>query len=310
MKKILVLCVVSALLLPMLAGCAADLPGTPEPPDTIETPAVTPDTLPELPAPEEPETFVTFVDSADREIQVPRPLTRIFAGDLQAQSLLFSLAPELLCGWFKAPEAGGPVNLLETYRALPMYNINGAADIAAAKRDGAQALLLMASDTDIAELDAMAGQAGIPVIYIEADIDTLAQAYQMLGGLLGEEERAEEYADYVAYTLSDLADKRAAIGQRKHVYIASGADGLTPVVSNLAALIGAIGEPEGTDQAITFEQLEKLPLSAVIAADERAYTLIAASTQWGELEYIQLGLYYKCPELLFESLHRDAPLVM
>ncbi|MFR7743450.1 MAG: hypothetical protein ACLU3I_09270 [Acutalibacteraceae bacterium] len=60
-----------------------------------------------------------------------------------------------------------------------------------------------------ADLDALQRQIGMPVIFIEADLPHMAEAYRTLGKILsGKEARGEELAAFVDETVSLAGGKR------------------------------------------------------------------------------------------------------
>lgn len=80
-----------------------------------------------------------------------------------------------------------------------------------------------------ADLDALQKQIGMPVIFIEADLPHMAEAYRTLGKILsGKEARGEELAAFVDETVS-LAEENAAKiqdSERISVLYTSGSSGL------------------------------------------------------------------------------------
>jgi len=58
-------------------------------------------------------------DSAGRQVKIPDTVTRVFAAGPPASVLLYSLAPETMVGWVRAPREAEKPFLLERVRALP-----------------------------------------------------------------------------------------------------------------------------------------------------------------------------------------------
>ena len=80
-----------------------------------------------------------------------------------------------------------------------------------------------------ADLDALQKQIGMPVIFIEADLPHMAEAYRTLGKILsGKEARGEELAAFVEETVSMAEENAAKIqdSERISVLYTSGSSGL------------------------------------------------------------------------------------
>lgn len=71
-------------------------------------------------------------------------------------------------------------------------------------------------------------QLKIPVLLLDGKFEELSKCYELIGQIIGEEDRAQELADYCSKTISDIQKKVAKIHreQRIRVYYAEGSDGL------------------------------------------------------------------------------------
>ncbi len=67
------------------------------------------------------------------------------------------------------------------------------------------------------DLDGLQAQTHIPVIFIEASLEIMEQAYRTLGELLDASERADACADYIRDTLSDIKEKAAMIPETERL---------------------------------------------------------------------------------------------
>lgn len=291
-------------------GCAAsndpiidtgELPGaTPNEQPTEERPPV------ETPLPEPEESIVT-VDSAGREVSLPQPLTHIYPANQEAQSVLFSLAPEKMAGWYRMPVGDAASYIDAAALALPSLSGNDAEpNWAAMKAAGAQAVLLMGSALSVEELDSMQEKAGMPVLFIDSGLDTLPDAYRALGGLLGVEELAEEFVEYIAPAIEGLNAYASGIDEkaRKRVYIAGGTDGLTPQDSEILPLAGSLNVVPGGQlgQALAQSAFEKLQIDTLLAEDITMYDKLCKNSAWNKLELVEMGMFYPAPDALFSWL--------
>src|SRR5262249_54353979 len=62
-----------------------------------------------------------FVDSAGRTVQIPAQVTRVFAAGPPASVLVYTLAPDKLAGWIRAPTAEERPFIPPRYAALPVH---------------------------------------------------------------------------------------------------------------------------------------------------------------------------------------------
>src|SRR5262245_46265540 len=60
-------------------------------------------------------------DSAGRSVELPGHISRVLAAGPPASILLYTLAPELMIGWVRAPSAAEKAFLDQSVRDLPEY---------------------------------------------------------------------------------------------------------------------------------------------------------------------------------------------
>src|SRR5262245_31195363 len=61
-----------------------------------------------------------FVDPAGRRVTVPDRIERVFVAGPPASTLLYTLAPEKMLGWIRAPSPAERPYLAPAYRDLPV----------------------------------------------------------------------------------------------------------------------------------------------------------------------------------------------
>ena len=145
-------------------------------------------------------------------MEVPAQIDRIAPAGHTATQVLLTMAPEKMVTLSQELSDDQAKYLGESYAELPVtgaaFGAKGDLNKEAVAASGTQIL----SDTgelkdNIAEdLDTLQEQLGIPVVMIETTMDTYADAYEMLGELLGMEERGRELSEYCksAYRGDDL----------------------------------------------------------------------------------------------------------
>lgn len=303
--------IMALLLLVLAAGCAqnnqpndeapADItppPGIIQPEETLQ-----PEETGE-PALEQP---LLTVDSAGREVLLPQPLTRIYPANQEAQSVLFSLAPEKMAGWYNKPKQDAAEYIDAAYMALPAWEEHDAElDWAAVRAAGAQMVLLMGSAQDPATLSALQQKAGLPVLFIDSGLDTLPDAYRTLGGLFGMEEQAEEFVEYIAPAIETLNQFAGTIEEktRKSVYVAGGDDGLTPLDLDIVPLAGCRNAVPGEQigKPLTQEAFEKLSIDALVTEERKTYDTWRKSPIWEKMDFVEMGMFFAAPDALFSWL--------
>lgn len=181
-----------------------------------------------------------IVDMTGRTVTIPDKLTKIFAPSPPGYNLLYTLAPQLLCG-----RAHPYRNQLERDMTLP--ELRDLPLIGAFGGDAEQADLevLMAVKPDLLIITSMLDdidnaeatrtrealdRTGIPYVYVIAkSLLDYPSAYEFMGELLGRQDRASELTAYIRGALADAERVVAQVpsAARPKVYYAEQMDGLS-----------------------------------------------------------------------------------
>ncbi|MFA7148914.1 MAG: ABC transporter substrate-binding protein [Syntrophomonadaceae bacterium] len=199
----------------------------------------------------EPEvTTLTVTDMAGREVVVPKEIKKIFSAVPIGTVMLYTINPDLLAAKnFKLSELEKKYTV-EAYHSLPVLGTYIMGDTA-----NEEDILKLAPDVIIyagfiddswkAKVDEAQKRLEIPVIMVDGDLKGAPAAYEFLGKLLGEEEKAQKLSKYCQNTLTEAEKIASQISEEKRVrmYYASGEDGLmTYAAGNLhAELIDIVG---------------------------------------------------------------------
>lgn len=228
----------------------------------------------------------TITDMLGREVELPDKITRVYSASPPGYALVYSLAPELLCG--RAMRIGNDFDeklLRDDVAALPLIgtfggqgNLSINTELLMAAKPDLMIEVVMADPGDAADaLQARSANAlellGIPYIYVCAkDITAYPAAYEFLGEALGREERARELAAYIRGALNDAERVAAQVPaeQRPKVYYAEGLDGLSTESSDTfhAYLLILAGDVNVHKQSLTpvgLGGLEKVSIEQVMA---------------------------------------------
>jgi iron complex transport system substrate-binding protein len=246
----------------------------------------------------------SFVDSAGRQVQIPARVSRVFAAGPPASVLVYTLAPDKLAGWIRAPTAEERPFLLPQSAALPVHGrLTGRGDSA-----NVEAVLAMRPDliVDVGTIDAtyasladrVQQQTGIPYVLIDGAFANTAQTYRTLGALIGETARAEELAAYAERTMGELRTRLAAIpaSQRPRVYYGRGPRGLETGLSgsiNLEVLeqVGAVNVAaelgRGGLANVSLEQVLGWNPDVILTLDGAFYRAVGGDPLWQPIKAVR-----------------------
>lgn len=193
----------------------------------------------------------TFTDDLGRQVSLPATIDSVAPSGNPSQILLYTLAPQKMAGWARLPADSQAKYIPEQYLALPEFgafygksgNFNSEALVAASPDlvvDFGERKEGIAED-----LDRLQEKIGIPVIFIEGDIDKMGNAYRKLGTLLGVETRAELLASYCENAIEDVSARATSVSAVKSVYYGEGERGLEAISSGnvhgrVIEMIGAV----------------------------------------------------------------------
>jgi iron complex transport system substrate-binding protein len=264
----------------------------------------------------------TFTDSAGRRVEVPAHISRVLAAGPPASILLYTLAPEMMIGWVRAPSPAEKPFLLEGVRDLPEYgrltgrgNTANLENVLKFKPD----LIIdvgSVTPTYVSLADNVQEQTKIPYILLDGIFADTPQIYRALGDLLGVKDRAEQLARYADETINGIATRIAAIAaaDRPRVYYGRGVDGLETGLAgsiNLEVLdrvgAGNVAAAAGTGglTKVSMEQVLAWNPDVILALDPRFYRSVAADPLWSTIKAVRDKNVYLAPNLPYGWF--DAP---
>lgn len=255
-----------------------------------------------------------FKDSAGREVTLPMEIKKAAPSGPLAQIVLYTVCPDKLAGLASDFSEDAKQYIDKKYWGLPkfgqFYGKNASLNMEALIAESPDVIVDIgeAKKTVKEDMDALEEQLGIPVVFIEADLDTMSSAYNMLGELTGETEQAKKLADYCENVLQKAETNKENLSEndRKSVYFAIGDDGLHTnaqgsIHARVIEQIGADNAAEvekvssGGGSEVSFEQLLLWQPDIIIADSSALYETIQSDKVWGELKAVQEGRVYKIP---------------
>lgn len=258
---------------------------------------------------------VVINDSAGREVEIPKDIQRIAPSGPLSQIVLYTAAPDKLVGWSSNLTDAQKSYFPDKYRGLPVfgqfYGKNVSLNLEALIAADPQVLFDIgeAKDTIAEDMDTIQEQTGIPAVFIQADLDNMAEAYRTLGKILNVDESANAQADYIEETLTRVDEIAAAIAEEDKVGVYFGTDetGLNANAKGSfhAQVLDRVGVENvtvveevsntGGGNAINMEQLLKFDPDMIILDNSNCYESIATDNLWRDVRAVQNDNYYSIP---------------
>lgn len=258
----------------------------------------------------ETETHV-FTDSAGREVTVPKDIERIAPSGPLAQVVLYTLVPDKMVGLSTEFTKDQEAFVDEKYTSLPIFGNFYEGTLHDESLIVAKPQLIIdigvRKDSIKDDMDVIQENTGIPTVFIEMDMDTMAEAYDILGGLLKEEEQAALLSTYITDTLTEAKVNKEKISEKDIQTVYYGRDnGLQVTIdetvhSDVIPMVGGdnVAKVESTLRGgvaeISFEQLLLWDPDVIILTKDSIYDEIEDLKEWQELEAVKNGKYYEIP---------------
>ena len=255
-----------------------------------------------------------ITDSAGREVEIPSEITKIAPSGPLAQIVLYTVSPDKLAGLAADFSDEAKQYIDEKYWGLPkfgqFYGKNASLNMEALIAEAPDVIIDIgeAKKTVKEDMDALQEQLNIPVIFVEATLPTMADAYEMLGDITGEKEQAGKLADYCRAEIGKADQNAAAIADadRKSVYFGLGDDGLHTnakgsIHADVIDRIGAVNAADveavssGGGSEVSFEQVLLWNPDLIIVDSQKLYDTLTADPMWQELDAVKNGKIFKIP---------------
>ena len=116
-----------------------------------------------------------------------------------------------------------------------------------------------------ADLDALQEKVGLPIIFIETELETMKDAYEKLGSILGQEEKCEKLGNYAQEVVNMAKENSSKIADedRVSVFMADMESGLATnpqgsIHAEVIDLVGAINVVESDFDSKNDASIEEL----------------------------------------------------
>ena len=265
-----------------------------------------------------------LVDMAGRKVEIPVNVEKIFSTGAVGTILIYSLNPEKMVGWNYELREGEKRFISEEYHDLP--NLGGAGkesiNVEEILKVDPDVLIAMGSidDTLVSQIDEMEEQMGKTIVILDGDINKLDESYEILGKIMGEEDKAKELAKYCRETLQDIETNVSKITEEDKVsiYYAEGPNGLQtePSGSWHAEVIGMVGgknvaqvsiKGDKGKSEVSIEQLLSWDPEIIISWDDERggyYSEIFKDPAWKDIRAVKDKEVYEIPNKPFNWFDR------
>jgi iron complex transport system substrate-binding protein len=261
-----------------------------------------------------------FTDSAERRIDIPDEVRRVFPAGPPASVTLYMVAPEKMLGWTRAPSPEARPFLAARYADLPELgrltgrgNTVNLENVVRLTPD----LVLDVGDTSatyVSLADRVQEQTHIPFALIGGRLVETPTTLRTVGALLGVPKRVESLAHCAEALVADVQKETAKIppARRPSVYVARGPHGLETAVvgsigSEIVDLVGA-RNVAGKDTAprtivdVSPEQILAWQPDVILTVDRRFHATMRNDPVWRDVKAVQAGQIHFVPDLPFSWL--------
>lgn len=258
---------------------------------------------------------IKFTDSAGRIVEIPAAIDKVAPSGAVATMFLAAFAPERMCTVSGRPSTTQMKYLPSELAVLPetgqMYGSKATLNLEELLSSGAEIVIDLGDyKNGIAEdLDALQSQIGIPVIFIESDLENMASAFRTLGSILSMEERGEALGAFVDETMAMAKENREKIIDDEVVSVmyTTGLDGLETNArgSSQAQVLEIVGAEntivveklsnKGGGNQINLETAMAADPDVIIFTDDSIATEVSTLSGWKEMSAIKNGKYCVVP---------------
>ena len=253
----------------------------------------------------------TFTDSCGREVELPKNVERIAPSGPLAQIVLYTLCPDKMVGWATEFTDAQQKYIDSKYASLPIFgNFYGdTLNLESVMYAKPQAIFDIGEPKKSVkeDMDGIQEKTGVPTVFVEMNMKSMATAYKTLGEITGETEQAQKITDYIDKTLSDTKAKLESIPEDQRLSVFYGQDeGLTAVVkgtvhSDVIDYAGGINVADveksirGGANEVSMEQLLLWNPDVILFAPGSIYDSVSGKGEWGEVSAIKSSHFYEIP---------------
>lgn len=306
LKQMLIGVLLVVMVTSLLSGCGSETKEKSEKPTTEQSSSEK--------ATNETKETIKFTDSVGREVEIPKKIDRVAPSGALAQLVLYTVNPDKIIGWSKNPGEITAKYMDEKYHSLPefgqFYGKNASLNVEALIKAKPDIIIDIGEKkkTVKEDMDQIQQKTNIPTIFIEATLDNMDKAYETLGEVISEQDRAKLLGEYCKKTVDEAKEKSASIDDNKRVkvYYGVGEDALQTnakgsIHADVIEVVGAINVAEvekigsGGGSQVSPEQIILWNPDAIILSPGESYDKIGSHDSWKDVKAIKDNKYYDIP---------------
>jgi iron complex transport system substrate-binding protein len=256
-----------------------------------------------------------IVDGAGRRVEVPSQVRRVFAAGGPASIFVYTLAPDALLGWTRAPTEEERRWLPPKYAELPtMGRLTGRGntanvEVVLAARPDVVLDFGTIGETYVSLAERVQEQTRVPYVLLDGSLGATARAYTLAGDVLDVAEPAAQLARYVERTLADVDRRVASVPKerRPRVYYARGPKGLetaAPGSINAESLdrLGVRNVAAGSGRGLTTVSIEQVLAwdpDVIVTLEPAFHVGVRRDPAWRGVRAVREGRVHLVPLLPF-----------
>ncbi|MDR0401230.1 MAG: ABC transporter substrate-binding protein [Treponema sp.] len=255
---------------------------------------------------------VMFTDSAGRQVDVPRIITRIAPSGSLAQMFLLAIAPELLCavsGPYPADQAEFIPDYVKNLPAVGQFY--GSRNLNPEEVAGIAPDIVIdvgePKDTIAEDMDGISRTIAVPAVHITATLQSTPEAFRTLGRLLGKEARGEALARFCERALAGSGAAMRGAPYKPSILYCLGPSGTNVLAAGsfhaealdwLAVNAAVVDTPSsrGSGNETDMEQILLWDPDVILFASGSVYAAAGSDRLWSELRAVRQGDYFRVPE--------------
>lgn len=255
------------------------------------------------------------VDDAGRRVEVPATIERVLPAGPLGTILLYTLAREVLPGWYRPLTLDERAFIPERYADLPalgkLTGRNNVPDMDVVRSARPDLIFDYGTITPayVALADRVTKETGVPYLLLDGGLSSIPRVYTVLGELLRVRERASRLAQSAERVLADVDARVARVpaDRRPRVYYARGPKGLETEVTESLDRLGTRNVASGRIERgplvpVTLEDVVGWNPDVIVTIHPGFFAAAQADPGWRGIKAVQDGRVYLAPLLPFAWL--------
>lgn len=253
-----------------------------------------------------------ITDSVGREVEIPSKINTIAPSGPLAQIVLYTSNSDKLAGLAKPLSDKQKEYIDDKMDTLPVfgqfYGKNSDLNMEELVKNSPDVVMDIgeAKKSIVEDMNNLQSQINIPVVFVEATLETMSDAYNKIGEIIGDTSKTKELSEYCKNVIDNSKKTQIPENEQVSVYWAMGDAGLNTNAkesfhAEVLNLVGAknVAEIEaqskGGGSEISMEQLIGWNPQVILADNQNLYDMITTDPAWSNLDAVKNGKIYRVP---------------